>query len=49
MKTTDVRTSVAEANYGRTCICVYTDEDVTGLAERFSAPLLPQGEIYHGC
>ena len=47
MKTTDVRTAVAEANYGRTCSCVYIGEDVTGLGERFSAPGLPQGGICH--
>jgi hypothetical protein len=49
MKITDVRRAVVNADYGWTFIRTYTDEDVTGLAGRFSAPVLPQGGICHGC
>jgi hypothetical protein len=45
MRITDVRTAVANADYDWTFIRIYTriytDEDVTGLAERFSTPGLP--------
>ena len=49
MRITGVPTAGANAKYDWTFIRIYTDEDVTGLAQRFTAQLLPQGEIYHGC